>query len=140
MPAPMVSRSRWTGLAEADDEPSLRTEAPVAALVPLVGFLVFLGLSVVLDMARHHVPWPVSFAPFVVALIVCCAVATPLVALLLTACAWLNYDGFVAGHEGTLHWQGTADAIRICVLIGCALLTMLIRSSLRASRIPTGDV
>jgi K+-sensing histidine kinase KdpD len=116
-------------------QPEVVLHQPHAPLVPLAGFIGFLGLSVVFDPAHVHVSWEVSFAVFAGAVVACAVMSTALVAFLLSLCAWLDFDGFVVGHEGTLRWHGTTDSVRLGVLIGCALVTLLVKdrwSSMRA--------
>jgi K+-sensing histidine kinase KdpD len=115
-------------------EPEVVVHQPRAPLVPLAGFIGLLGLSVVFDPTHVHVGWEVSFAVFAAAVVSCAAVSTPIVALLLSVCAWLDFDGFVVGHEGTLRWHGTTDVLRVGVLVGCAVLTFLVKHRVAISR------
>jgi hypothetical protein len=127
-PAPVQSPD------ELDEFVDFPVRTPVAALVPLAGFLVLLGLAVVFDPSHTHVAWQVSFGAFAGAVFVFAAVARAGVALLLAACAWLDYDGFVVGREGTLHWHGDIDLVRLLVLVGCGLAALTIRKALRVQR------
>jgi hypothetical protein len=104
---------------------------PRAAYVPLAGFLVLLALSAVLTEAGDEVPRGASLAMFAVAVAGCSALATFGTTALLTACAWLDYDGFVTGSQGSLSWHGRADVIRIGVLAGTALAVWALRAARR---------
>jgi K+-sensing histidine kinase KdpD len=95
--------------------------------MPLVAFLVLLALCVVFDPTRVHVAWQLPFAVFAAVVVVCASVTEPAMALLLSLCAWLDFNGFVVGTEGTLSWHGNNDGVRLAVLIGCALLTIAAR-------------
>lgn len=108
-----------------------RLNPPLAAYVPLAGFLVLLALSAVLGDARHAVPAAASLTLFAVAVAGCSAVATVGTTVLLIGCAWLDYDGFVVGRAGTLSWHGRADAVRIAVLAGTALTVLALRAGHR---------
>ena len=123
-----------TVIEELDyDEPRPVT-APLGAVVPLAGFLGLLALSVIFDSTRWHAPAALSLGAFAVAVAVCALAARPMVIVLLAACAWLDYDGFVAGHEGTLHWHAASDAVRVAVLFGTPLAALAVRGMLRGSR------
>jgi hypothetical protein len=104
---------------------------PLSAFVPLVGFLLLLTLAAVLDPTRGHLPTPVSLAMFVTAVAGCSLVATPSVAFLLAGCAWFDYDGFVAGRDGTLSWHGSTDVARVAMLAGAALAVLVLRRIVR---------
>jgi hypothetical protein len=43
-------------------------------------------------------------------------------------CAWLDFDGFVIGREGTLRWHGATDAVRLGILVGCAVVTVALKA------------
>jgi K+-sensing histidine kinase KdpD len=119
---------------ELDEAVEFPVGPPVAALVPLAGFLVLLGLAVGFDPSRTHVAWQASLAVFGAAVFDLAVMARPGVALLLAACAWFDYDGFVVGHQGTLHWHGGTDVVRLVVLVGSALVALTIRSAVRLRR------
>jgi hypothetical protein len=104
------------------------------AFVPLGGFLALLGLSAVLGAVHGHPAADLSLGPFAVLVGALSLLARPAVALLLAGCAWLDYDGFVADRNGTLTWHGTADTVRVLVLIGVALAALVVRRVWRAGR------
>jgi hypothetical protein len=87
---------------------------------PLIGFLVLFTLATLFDATRGEISATVSLAVFAIALAGCAFVATVPVTGLLTACALMDYDGFVSGQNGQLSWHGSSDAIRLAVLVGAA--------------------
>jgi hypothetical protein len=95
--------------------------------VPLIGFLVLLGLATIFSAARDEVPTAASLAGFAVAVAGCAWFATLPVTLLLTACAFMDFDGFVLDQEGQLSWHGRADAVRLVVLSVIAITTQVAR-------------
>jgi K+-sensing histidine kinase KdpD len=100
----------------------------------LIGFLVLLGLATAFGAARGQVAPPVSLVLFAVALAGCALMASVPVALLLTACAVMDYDAFVVGQHGQLSWHGTADGVRIAVLVGVAAAAVLVRRTTDARK------
>jgi hypothetical protein len=104
------------------------------ALVPLVGFLVLIGLAAVLSAARGHTAADLSLALFALAVGALSLLARPSIAMLLAGCAWLDYDGFVIGRDGSLVWHGTIDAVRAIVLVGVALGALLVRRAWTSGR------
>jgi K+-sensing histidine kinase KdpD len=108
--------------------PRLRVDPPLAVYMPLLGFLALLGLSTLLDAGRGQVPRAVSLCVFAAAVAGCALLARPASALLLAGCGWLDYDGFVIGQQGTLHWHGSQDAMRMAVLFGSALVVLALRA------------
>lgn len=126
-PAPVPAQD------ELDNIVDLPIRPPLAALMPLVGFLVLLGLAVAFDPSRTHVTWQVSFGVFAAAELVFALVAQVGVALLLAACAWFDYDGFVVGHQGALQWHGATDVVRIVVLVCCVLAAFALRRAERGT-------
>src|SRR5204863_6238005 len=101
-----------------------RDSPPLAVFMPLVGFLVLLALSAILDPTRGHLPAAASLAIFAAVLAGCACLATPGVATLLAICAWLDYDGFVVGREGSLSWHGSPDVVRIVVLAAVTVVVL----------------
>ncbi len=110
----------------------LQRSTPMSAVAPIAGFIALLSLSVIFDPARLRVPWPVSFAAFCAAVAGTALHATRPGALLIAGCGWLDYNGFVADVGGTLHWHGGMDAIRLLLLLGCALVSVLVRRKVGA--------
>jgi hypothetical protein len=86
----------------------------------LIGFLILFALATLFEETRGDVPGSVSLAVFAVALGGCALIATVPVTTLLTACAFMDYDGFVSGQHGQLSWHGRADALRLVVLVSAA--------------------
>jgi hypothetical protein len=93
----------------------------------LIGFLVLFALTTVFGATRAEVPRPVALAALAAALAGCAVAATPPVTVLLTICAFMDYDGFVAGRHGQLSWHGGQDAIRIAVLVAGAVVGAVVR-------------
>ena len=132
MSAPLVTSDPPASLAKTTEAAEIRAAAPVAALVPLAGFITLLALSVVFDSSRH-LPATLALATFALTVGVCAGLANVGVAFLLAGCAFLDYNGFVLAHaDGSLHWHGTPDLVRLGVLAGSALGTLLVRRALRS--------
>jgi hypothetical protein len=89
--------------------------------VPLIGFLALFTLATVLDAARGEVSGVISLVLFAGVLGGCAVVASGPVTSLLTACAFMDYEGFVVGQQGQLSWHGTADILRLAALVGAAV-------------------
>jgi hypothetical protein len=100
---------------------------PLAVFVPLIGFLVLLGLATIFSAARDDVPTAASLVGFALAVAGCAWFATLPVTLLLTACAFMDYDGFVLDQQGQFSWDGRADAARLLVLSAVAITTQIAR-------------
>lgn len=100
---------------------------PLAVFVPLIGFLVLLGLATIFSAVRDDVPTAASLVGFAVAVAGCAWFATLPVTLLLTGCAFMDYDGFVLDQQGQLSWHGRADAVRLVVLSAIAVATQVAR-------------
>jgi hypothetical protein len=100
---------------------------PLAAFIPLIGFLVLLGLAAIFSAARDELPTAASLIGFTVAVAGCAWFATLPVTLLLTACAFMDYDGFVLDQQGQLSWHGRADALRLVILSAVAITTQVAR-------------
>jgi hypothetical protein len=115
-------------------EQRTRDNPPLAVFMPLVGFLVLLALTAILDPTRGHLPAAASLAIFAAVVAGCACLATPGVAVLLAICAWLDYDGFVLGREGTLSWHGSADLVRIIILAAATVVVLTGRHLLRQRR------
>jgi K+-sensing histidine kinase KdpD len=108
-----------------------RDNPPLAVFMPLAGFLILLALSTILDPTRGRLPAAGSLAIFAAAVAGCACLATPGVAILLAICAWLDYDGFVVGREGTLSWHGGPDLVRMVVLAAVTVVVLTARHLLR---------
>lgn len=119
--------ARQAASARPEHVEQARVDPPIAVYVPLAGFLALLTLAAILGDARGGVPDAASLALFALALASCSTIATSMTALLLAGCAWLDYDGFVIGRQGSLTWHGTADVTRILVLAGSTLLVLTLR-------------
>ena len=52
--------------------------------------------------------------------------------ILLTACAFMDYDGFVSNQSGQLSWHGRSDAVRLAVLAGAAIVGAAVRRTRRS--------
>lgn len=102
--------------------------------VPLIGFLLLFTLATLSDAIRGDVPTPASLAVFAVALAGCAVAATAPVTVLLTACAFMDYDGFVSGQHGQLSWHGSSDAVRLAVLAGAAFAGAVLRRTRHARK------
>jgi K+-sensing histidine kinase KdpD len=97
----------------------------------LAGFLTFLSLSVGFESSRH-ISRSLALATFALGVTVCAALVRAGAAFLLAACAFLDFNGFVVGDtDGSLHWHGTADVVRLGVLFACACGALLMRRALR---------
>lgn len=106
---------------------------PLAALTPLIGFLLLLALSVLFADVRGSLPAVVAFTSYAVVLAACAYPSSLVVGLLLAACAWFDYVGFYAGSDGTLHWHGWSDAIRAVLLLAVVAAAEGVRRARRNS-------
>lgn len=92
------------------------------------GLLVAAGFVVVIagSMAAATVPRDEPTVRLVVlagVVAVFAAVADDVVAVLATAgMAWPFYSGFLDGRLGVLHWDGSATAVHVAVLVAAGLL------------------
>jgi hypothetical protein len=86
-----------------------------------MGFLTLFALATLFNATRNQVPASISLVVFALGLGACALIATVPVTMLLTACAFMDYDGFVSGQHGQLSWHGSSDALWLIVFVSAAV-------------------
>jgi K+-sensing histidine kinase KdpD len=119
----------------------IRWEARVpSAFAAAIGFAVMLTLTAVLGQLRHVLSAATAFVVLAVA-VALCASFMGWAALLFTAgFGWLLFNGFVVDGDGTLHWHGGSDLLRLAVLLGSAIGVAALRSMQLRGRVRRANV
>lgn len=105
----------WHRHAAAEDDRRLAT-----AFAAGLGFTVTLTLAAVMTHLRAQASPTVDLGIFVAAVALAGWWMTRLGALMTAVLAFLMLNGFAVDQYAVLRWHGSADAVRLIVLLGCA--------------------